>query len=182
MTIQSAATTRSVALLERAIGYTRGALSLVTVDLLDAATPCSQWDLEALLRHMDDSLAAFVEAGAVGYVDLTPAHDLPTADRLVQRLRLRACAILDAWTARGEDEPIAVGGAPMPASLIAGVGAVEVAVHGWDVARACGADLPIPPRLADELIDVAESYVSHADRPARFAPVTGVGLLGFLGR
>lgn len=45
-------------LLERAIGYARGALARV----LTRQTPCSEWDLLALLEHMDDSLLALPEA------------------------------------------------------------------------------------------------------------------------
>ena len=63
-------------------------------------------------------------------------------------------------------------------------------MHGWDVARACASDRPIPADLADELLDLAVVLVRAADRPGRFArpaPVpagapAGDQLLAFLGR
>ena len=62
-----------VELLERAIGYTRGSLALVTPELMSAPTPCDHWDLRALLEHMDDSLTSLHEAGAVRRVWLDVA-------------------------------------------------------------------------------------------------------------
>jgi uncharacterized protein (TIGR03086 family) len=182
-------TLRSVALLERAIGYTRSALSLVQEHLLDDPTPCEDWDLRALLEHMDDSLAAFTEAAAVGRVDLEPLRHAPDAVRLVGSLRLRACDALGAWTNTDGDEPVLVGATPLDASVLAAVGALEIAVHGWDVCRACGVDQPIPPSLAEALLGVAVDVVGGGDRTERFGPARQTDsadpaerLLAFLGR
>jgi uncharacterized protein (TIGR03086 family) len=180
---------QAVALLERAIDYTRIALSGVRADLLDDPTPCSGWDLRMLLEHMNDGLAAFTEAGDLGTVDLRPLARQPEAHRLVESLRLRACSALGAWSAQHGDEPIAVGGVLLDAGVLAGAGALEITVHGWDVAQACGLDHPIPASLADALLDVAVDLVSDGDRATRFGParisVSGdpaEALLAFLGR
>jgi len=91
-----------VALLERAISYTLGNLRQVTPDALDRPTPCRQWDLRALLEHMDDSLAALQEASDLGDVALGPVrcHADPAAN-LVGALRSRAGRLLGAWTRAG---------------------------------------------------------------------------------
>ena len=76
------------------------------------------------------------------------------------------------------------------ADLLAAAGALEIAVHGWDVAQACGVDRPLPTGLALELLDVVPLFVGDADRPRRFAePVDvpvharpGTRLLAALGR
>ena len=73
---------------------------------------------------------------------------------------------------------------------MAAAGAVEVAVHGWDVARSAGRGRPLPAELAAELLALAPLLVSAADRPARFAdPVAvsarataGERLVAYLGR
>lgn len=184
-----ATTIRSVALLERAIGYTRAALALVDDALLDEPTPCTDWDLRTLLEHMDDAMAAFTEAADLGTVDLRPLAGRPEADRLVESLRLQACSALGAWTHHYGDEPVAIGEASLDAGVLAAVGALEIAVHGWDVSQACGADLPLPPALAESLLDVAADVVGDADRPLRFGAAQetdsgdpGERLLAFLGR
>ncbi len=180
-----------VALLERAMGYTLGSLLLVTPRAMSNLTPCSEWDLRALLLHLNDSLRTLDEAMAEGHVELESSgnNDDPSVDP-VAALRNRACQMIGTWAnARGSGE-ISIVDRALPPGLVAATGAVEVAVHGWDVARACGRDRPVPPALAEELLELSPLIVSAADRPARFAepvdvsPLAGPGdrLLAFLGR
>jgi uncharacterized protein (TIGR03086 family) len=181
-----------VALLERAISYTLGSLHLVTPAAMSRPTPCRDWDLRALLRHMDDSLVALQEAVDVALVGLDSPEDGAGASvgpDPVARLRDRAGRLLGSWSGASGHEIISIAGSPLPASVLTSAGALEVAVHGWDVARACGRR-PIPPGLACELLMVAPQLVTEADRPARFAPPVDVPssagpserLLGWLGR
>lgn len=164
-------------LLERAVSYTRASLSVVTADDLERSTPCREWRLVELLRHMDDSLQALHEAGATGQVrllpDLDPAVGAPGLS-VVESLRRRACALLGAWSLRHAEERVVVSGRVLPASLVALTGALEIAVHGWDVARACGVDRPLPDELARALLAVAPSLISAEDRGQRFAPAVPV--------
>lgn len=185
------------ALLERAVGYTRGCLAPAARTPLDAPTPCSRWDLLDLLRHLDDSLGALIEAAETGYVDLLPvagaAFDRLGPDDgrvLVGRLRARACTLLAAWAPHPRTRDVSVSGLPLGTDMLAAAGALEVAVHGWDVARACGVDRPLPAALARDLLVAASLLVGDADRPARFAPPLdvpaaappGARLLALLGR
>jgi uncharacterized protein (TIGR03086 family) len=181
---------RAVGLLERAISYTMGNLHNVTSAALSHRTPCRDWDLGDLLAHMNDSLAALHEAIDLGHVDLSPAADGadPAAD-LVAALRDRAGRLLGAC-ARTDGDLVTVGGCPVSTSIVTIAGAVEVAVHGWDVAQACGHPRPIPPRLADELLQLSPLLVIPTDRPGRFAAPVSVPpragpsdrLIAFLGR
>jgi uncharacterized protein (TIGR03086 family) len=160
------------ALLERAVGYTRGSLQLVASADPRAPTPCAQWDLLGLLRHMDDSLAAFTDAAAIGYVDLVPVPPARSelTELLVHRLKGRACGLLAAWAHHPGDGPVSVRDRALRSDLVAAAGALEIAVHGWDVARACGVDRPLPPALAVRLLEVVPLLVEDADRPTRFGP------------
>ncbi len=157
------------ALLERAVGYTRGSLQLVATTSLAATTPCRDWDLRGLLHHMDDSLAAFTDAAEIGYVDLLPVSGPDPAAHLVARLRTRACALLAAWAHQRSSGEVAVGDRELRSDLLAAAGSLEIAVHGWDVAQACGVDRPLPASLALDLLEVVPLFVGDADRPARFA-------------
>jgi uncharacterized protein (TIGR03086 family) len=73
---------------------------------------------------------------------------------------------------------------------MATAGAIEVTIHGWDVAVACGLHRPIPDDLADELLDLSAVLIRDSDRPGRFGPpvpvpadaAPGDRLLAFLGR
>jgi uncharacterized protein (TIGR03086 family) len=193
--------TGGVALLERAMGYTLGSLLLVTPETMSRATPCTEWDLRALLLHMNESLHTLHEAIAVGHVDLAAPEFQPTDDPgadygnpavdPVASLRNRACQMIGAWTRAGAAGDISIAGKELSAGIVAAAGAVEVAVHGWDVARACGQDNPLPTALAGELLDLCQLLVRDADRPARFAAPIDLAadrgspsnqLLAFLGR
>lgn len=184
-----------VELLDRAIAYARGSLALVTDDLMSAPTPCAGWDLRALLTHMDDSLVSLHEAGSVRRVrvDVSP----PAPDDLVVSLRTRACQLLAEWTADwamgavvGESRDVLVDGRPVTSPVLTSAGALEVVVHGWDVAVSCGVPRPIPDDLAAALLRLSPVLVTDADRPARFGPEltappgasSGERLLAFLGR
>jgi uncharacterized protein (TIGR03086 family) len=175
------------AVLERAIAYALGSLALVTPPLLARPTPCVRWDLEALLRHLADSMAALREA-TEGNVELHgPAPDV---EAVIPLVRDQAVRLLGAWAQAGRHPTVRVEDALLTAPLIAGAGAIEVTVHGWDVAQACGRPRPIPADLADELLDLAALMVTGPDRPGRFgrplavpgdAPA-GDRLLAYLGR
>jgi uncharacterized protein (TIGR03086 family) len=187
-----------VALLERALAYTLGSLAQVTEDDLPRPTPCTGWDLAQLLQHMDESLVALTEA-ADGYLDLSipvpkPVLGHPTAGISLitpaARLRERACSLLAAWLAPQSSTDVTVGDVRMRADILAGAGALEVAVHGWDVAASIGHNHRLPRALAQDLAYLATTIVDHSDRPQRFAaevPVVADAtpaeqLLGFLGR
>lgn len=174
-----------VELLERAITYARGSLALVTASALGRPTPCPDWDLRALLWHVHDSLVALQEAADVGDVGLVPAR---CGGDPITTVRDRASALLGAWTTR--DGPrISIAGCPVTTHEVAGAGALEITVHGWDIARSCGAPRPIPADLAERLLVLATRLVTDGDRPGRFAPPTVVAgsnagdrLVAFLGR
>ena len=163
-------------LLERAVGYTRGSLMLVASADLDARTPCHDWDLLALLRHMNDALAAFTEAAEIGYVDLVPVSGTDPGADLVERLKNRACALLAAWAGHPGTGSVTVHDRALRSDLLAAAGSLEIAVHGWDVAQACGVDRPIPAALALELLEVVPLFVHDTDRPRRFADAIDVPL------
>jgi uncharacterized protein (TIGR03086 family) len=185
-----------VALLERALCYALGQLHAVTSADLARPTPCPEWDLRGLLVHMDDSLIALQEALDLAWVDTegSGAAD-PTygpadsAISLVGRLRGHASRLLGALAEAGEGL-VWVGGLPVPESIVTSAGAVDVAVHGWDVARACGQPQPIPERLATEMLEISPLLITCADRPALFAPPVPVPhlasasdrLVAYLGR
>jgi uncharacterized protein (TIGR03086 family) len=174
--------TDGVALLERSMSFTLGGLLLVTREAMTNPTPCADWDLRALLLHMNDSLQALHEAIAVGHLELDPAAG-PSAARAdygdphadpAGVLRNRACTMLGAWVVQDGPATITIADRSLTSGVVAAAGAVEVAVHGWDVARACGADRPVPAALAERLLALCDVFVDDQDRPHRFGPAVPV--------
>ena len=179
-----------VALLERAVGYALGSLDAVSGADLARPTPCAEWDLRALLDHLNDSLLALHEAAALGQVYPDVGDYAAAAVDPVAVLRDRATRLVGAWTPPAPRREVAFGALSLTTAIVTATGALEVAVHGWDVARACGADTTIPAGLADDILDVVPLLVSAADRPERFAvaveppfgAVPSDRLVAFLGR
>jgi uncharacterized protein (TIGR03086 family) len=183
---------RTARLLAGAIGYALGNLTCVTPGLLSRPTPCPAWDLAALLRHVNDSLAAIHEGIASGSVSLGPAAQTPDdPGRLVATFRDRSGQLLAASAAAGnQDQDIAIAGRRLRGSVVTAVGAVEIAVHGWDIACACGCRRRIPPALATGILEIIPLVITDATRNSHFAaPVTvsplaspGDRLIALLGR
>ncbi|MGW8374613.1 TIGR03086 family metal-binding protein [Streptomyces sp. ODS28] len=180
-------------LLERAVGYALGAVGPAGARDAGKETPCAGWDLDTLLRHACDGLGALREGIDAGYVGIPGPREEPApgADPAAA-FRLRAGRLLGAWAAVGSaSRQVRVADLPITSSALAGAGALEVAVHGWDVARALGRPCAMPRALATALLELAHLLVpSPADRPPLFGPPLtpppGAGpepqLLSFLGR
>lgn len=163
----------AVELLERAVAYARASLVLVTEADLDRTTPCHGWLVRDLLVHLDDSLEAMgtaAQARSVSPVPLAPPAE--DADLLASICR-RARGLLGLW------QPVPAGAArpvelvelaelSLPRELLGTVGALEITLHGWDVAEAIGRPRSIPADLAMDLWPVARDHITDDDRPFRF--------------
>ena len=187
-------------LLAQAVRYALGTVAVVTPDLLARPTPCRAWDLHMLLRHGCESLAALDEGFASGSVRLTAADDSELADCTeamapAELFAARARTLLGSWAAGSRRSAVAVGDRPLAVDVVAAAGALEIAVHGWDIAQAAGSRLPIPPPLAMRLLHLAPLLVTGTDRaplgvPPLFAAPAAVSceacasdkLTAFLGR
>lgn len=177
-------------LLERSMSYTFGSLALATDEVLARPTPCRGWNVRALLVHLSDGIGAIAEAAEIGRVDLMPDQGDGSAAGLVATVRRRGRRLLSAWSSAAHPAVVSVAGRPLPNIIVAAAGAIEIATHGWDLARGCGTERPLPAALAAELLELAPVIVTAADRPTRFAPVVAVPptapvndrLIGFLGR
>jgi uncharacterized protein (TIGR03086 family) len=162
-------------LLEPSITYALGVAMAVTPDLLSRPTPCREWNLRMLLRHASESLTAITEGIQTGTVGLDPAaEDRDLAADPAWAFRDRARQLRAAWTSPGHQrQVIEIADCPLAASVMAAAAALEVAVHGWDISRACGQRQPIPPALATDLLMMAPVLVPRAGRHPLFtAPVS----------
>lgn len=176
-----------VGLLERAIGYALGSVHAIEPVELELPTPCRGWDLRMLLRHVSESFTALQEAVdgrvALGSVDRGEPED-PASD-----FRLAAVRLLGSWSRTpGLERIVLIGDCPTTTTAVTAAGALEVAVHGWDISTARHRRRPIPEPLAVELLPLAHRLV--VDRTGLFDPPLvvpdGLGpaaaLLAHLGR
>jgi uncharacterized protein (TIGR03086 family) len=168
---------------------------------LTLPTPCPDWDLAMLLGHLCQSMADLETALRTGRLDLDEPAGRAGGDP-VEALRDGAAQLLCAGYCYGGPECfVAVAGLPMPAGLVACTGAVEIAVHGWDVSAArarAGRDgtnsgrgasqIPIPAALATRMLRLSPLLVAGREGlfavpvevPAQASP--GDRLVSYLGR
>jgi uncharacterized protein (TIGR03086 family) len=186
-----AALTVTPGLLEHAVSYTLASAGQATPQLMPLATPCEGWDLRALLLHVSDSLAVLADAMRSDHIALAPPPDPTTAADPVPCLRRQARDLLGACAAAGAQQRlVAIADRELTTSMVTAAGAMEIAVHGWDISAACGIPRPIPPPLAAALLPLAPLLIPHATRSGLFAdPVQvpesacpGDRLIAFLGR
>src|SRR5437016_6140415 len=136
-------------MLASAVSYALKAAALVEPADLPRPTPCPDWDLGLLLRHLSASMADLEEGIATGRLDADP-YAVPHVTPLVspsgggtsgggirgsgdpvELLRDRASDLLyTMFTA--PRRVIKVAGLPVPPDLWLAAGAMEIAVHGWD--------------------------------------------------
>jgi uncharacterized protein (TIGR03086 family) len=176
-------------LLERAITYAARSALDVTPALLPRPTPCLGWNLDMLLRHASESLAALHDGTVTRHIALIP--DRAQVADPAQTFRDRASRLLAAQTtADDRRQALDIGDLPLPAIAMECAGAIEIAVHGWDISQACGQHRPIPDALAARLLAIAPLLIPETGRHPLFnPPVTpapcaspGDRLIAYLGR
>ena len=181
----------STGLLAGAISYMLRVCAPIGAAEMTLPTPCPDWDLGRLLGHLCESMTDLETALRTGRLDLGGPVGHAGGDP-VEALRERAAELLCAsYCYGGPERFVAVGGLPVPAGLVACTGAVEIAVHGWDVSAARGrgvSQTPIPAGLATRMLRLGPLLVTGREGlfavpvevPAQASP--GDRLVGYLGR
>lgn len=129
----------------------------------EAGTPCSEWDVSALVDHMIDE--------HLWLPPLLAGHDLEAAGRIVESAKRTVGPDRGAaWDAaalgsgRAVDEPgaldrqVALSRGPAPAPEYIGEMIFDLVVHGWDLGRAVGDTDPLPDELVAFAHPIAETF------------------------
>lgn len=183
-------------LLKPALDYALAGVACAAPSRPPLPTPCQGWDLETLLNHLSDSLAAVQEVIDSAAVTPRPAAPDPVPDPgpdcgLAARLRSQAARLRAACATAGPPGRLAaIGDREITVGMVMVTAAIEVAVHGWDIFAACGAGRPVPAGLAAPLLAAAPILITPRTRPGLFAdPVrlsrpasAGDQLIAYLGR
>jgi uncharacterized protein (TIGR03086 family) len=175
-------------LLAESARYALGSLTGVRDEDLGRATPCAGWDLEQLLHHLADSLAALTELRDLGITPLESVDEVPRDP--ISAIRRQIATLVAAWNGQTWPATCAIGDRPLASTTVAAVGAIELTAHGWDIYTARHIDRAIPARLAMPLLTLGHMVIPDRTRYPEFAAALPVEasatpsarLLGFLGR
>ncbi len=181
------------ALLEQAIESTGRIIAGVQPGQLEDATPCTEWNLRALINHVIGGNWMFAALLSGQPVDFdAPPPDFTALDPAAAYAD-SAKAALAGWRAEGAlDREVALPFGALPGAHALGLHVMDTTVHGWDIARASGQQAGIDPHLAGIVLENVRAGVSpemrgpgrpfQAEVPvAADAPVVDQ-LVGFLGR
>ncbi len=160
-------------------------------------TPCSEWSVHDLANH----LLATLELGRALLSDQMPVvqagpGQVPTVDLvgddLLGAFRDGSNALVAATTPEAVSRTHATPFGEMPGAGLAGFAALDVLVHGWDLAKATGRIATIEPTLAEPMLAFARQAIGDEmdSRSPRIGPVVAVAadadltaqLVAYLGR
>ena len=178
----------SIDVLQRADDQLRRIISHVRPDQAGLPTPCSDFDVRALVNHIVydvQTFTAMISGGQRG----SPDADL-IGDDWLAAYRSSADALLSAWRTRGTGGTLTSRLGELPATWALGQHASNLTVHAWDVAQATGQSTELEPALAEEALAWGRENLKPQFRGAAFglevrvpenAPVYD-RLAGFFGR
>ena len=139
-------------------------------DALERPTPCPAYSLGDLIEHVGGMTLAFTAAGRKersGHSEMTGSGDASRLDAdWRERIPRDLAALAQAWA-----EPEAwtgmtrIAGDDTPAAVVGLVLADELAVHGWDVARASGQAYACEPDILEAALKFLQMFASP-DAPA----------------
>ena len=149
--------------LEEAESRLRGLTSGLTEADLDRPTPCTEWDVRALVSHTIGAMemyAAFADGGpAPDFETMMSGRDVLAGDP--HGAVLASCARSQrAWSQPGVlQRELATPWGPMSGERVVSQSTFSTLVHGWDLAVALGLDAELPQHLLDLSWGVAEPLV-----------------------
>jgi uncharacterized protein (TIGR03086 family) len=141
-----------------------GVLTELRSDQLTAPTPCTEYDVRALLDHL--AWAAVLSQRAAtktplerDWSSLTPAPFLDglPVEQWAAAIPAELDAAADAWAdpAAWEGDTL-VGTTTMPASVVGPMMLAEFVLHSWDLARATGLPYEVPVALGEATLTAVE--------------------------
>ncbi len=170
------------------------AVDAIGSDQWAAPTPCTEWDVRALLAHnVEENLwvPAMLAGETIASVgDRFEGDTLGDDPKTAWKTSVEeACAAVDAPGALAGRVHLSYG--EESATEYVRQRLIDLVVHGWDLARAVGADESLPGDLVEACLEWAEPLAPMlAQMPGLFAPAVkpalGAGaqtrLLNLLGR
>jgi uncharacterized protein (TIGR03086 family) len=140
----------------------RARIGAVKDDQMGNSTPCSDWDVAALIEHMVKA-----QTGLAGTVS---GGEVAAEGTSLERLDTAAAAMVQAVnTPGGLDKQVKRGDNMVPASQMFSIAIMDLGIHSWDLAKATAQDTAFDADVVEFLFPVAEGLGQRPPSPA-FAP------------
>jgi uncharacterized protein (TIGR03086 family) len=138
-----------LAIYERTARRIGGAVAAVRPGQLHEPTPCTEWDVEALLDHIVATVRGYTMIAEEGAIDYDRMRVPDVAVRYSAAYDEAVDAAMAAWRRPGVlDEPCRHRLGPMSRRDALAFHHADLLVHGWDLCVATGQDDAIDPDAA----------------------------------
>ena len=141
------APTPSLELLQRADAQVRHVLSNIEPERGGLPTPCSEFNVRALVNHVVYDLQSFTALMSGGQRG-SPDTDL-IGSNWTSAYAAAADALVSVWRTRGIDGTLTTGLGELPATWALGQHATDLVVHAWDLAQPTGQVAVLDAELAE---------------------------------
>ena len=150
----------------RAIAQTESIIAAVQDDQLGLPTPCTEYDVRALLSHMVGGLNRVATVGEGGDGLATPARaDGVPDDGWLAAYQAAAARARNAWADDARlDALVEVPWGKFPGRIAVSGYIQEILTHGWDLAKATGQPTEGDPELAAYVLAIARRILPPEPR------------------
>lgn len=163
--------------LRRSFVQSTALIGAAAPDQMELPTPCSEFDVRALIGHM---VFAADRIGAVGRREAVAADGEALVGGVADgqwapRFASSADAALAAWSnpaALEGDVTLPFGSFPAP--VVASIYTLEQVTHSWDLASATGSLSLLDPALAEMVLPFAQKMLPAAEREIEGFPFGSV--------
>lgn len=135
-----------------------------------AATPATEWDTAALVRHVvtEQQWVPPLLGGLT--VAAAEPRIRPLGDDLVAEWTVHSALAIAAWDVAPPAAPVHLSYATVTVDHYLREQVCDVAVHTWDLARAAGLNETLDPELVENVLDVLDRQRDVLTASGLFAP------------
>ncbi|HEX3793317.1 MAG TPA: TIGR03086 family metal-binding protein [Acidimicrobiales bacterium] len=144
-----------ITLLDGVLAKTGDIIAGVQDDQLGLPTPCTEFDVKALMNHIIGWIQVF-DAGCHGQTYEGDASAYQFGSDPAGEFRTTARHLTAGWEEYGLDRPVRVMSGDMPGEMVFNMTVMEYMAHGWDLATATGQALPFTEEESAETLARAE--------------------------
>ncbi|NBE54002.1 TIGR03086 family metal-binding protein [Streptomyces boluensis] len=148
--------TKSISeLLDAAAAQTVAVIRGIEDEQLGQRTPCVEYDVRDLVNHLTQVVVQFQRLAAKDNSHFGETPDVVGAGGWRDRFDEETRRLVAAWAEPGAEEGT-TGAMNFPARTVGHMVLGDLAVHGWDLARATGRDYVIDPVVLTEVVSAYE--------------------------
>jgi uncharacterized protein (TIGR03086 family) len=169
MTTREGAAMSDLEMMRRVLGETQRVVDGIDAAQLDQPTPCSDWDVRAVLNHVTggaDMFATCVNDGAISderLVELLAGDNLGADYKhSYEAAAKRALSAFEQPDSAAKMVTLPFG--EMPAGVAMRIAIFDVTVHAWDLAKATGQSTALDPEVLGAALDVGRQMIGQEMR------------------